>query len=76
MRCLSLDGGQTYYDPYNIDIIADEIFRLWDQILFLMDPDVKRYVEEHCGTNRGDIIFLQDYLKYAQYDLVICGWDY
>lgn len=72
MACISLDGGLNFYNAFSIDLIESDIYKYWEQIEYQMDPDVRQIAEQNYG-NRGLLIFLQTYLQYAPYDLIVHG---
>ena len=70
MAQISVDGGCNYYGAYDVDIIADDIYRKWDEIEYQMDPGILNRAEEEYG-NRGLLALLEQYLLYAWDDIVV-----
>lgn len=70
MAQISVDGGNNYYGAYDIDLVADDVYRKWDDIECQMDPGVLDRAEYECG-NRGLLILLEQYLLYAWDDIVV-----
>ena len=70
MAQISVDGGRNYYGAYDVDIIASDIYRKWDDIEYQMDPAILDRAEEEYG-NRGLLILLEQYLLFAWDDIVV-----
>lgn len=70
MAQLSVDGGSNFYGAYDIDLVADDIYRKWDEIEYQMDPGILDRAEEEYG-NRGLLALLEQYLLIAWSDIVV-----
>ena len=70
MAQISVDGGSNFYGAYDIDLVADDIYRKWDDIEYQMDPGILDRAEEEYG-GRGLLALLEQYLLFAWSDIVV-----